>query len=476
VVVVGGGITGLAAAWAIVQSAPTAHVTVLERASQLGGHLRVGDLGGIPVDLGPESMVASRPEAVLLARQVGIETELVAPANTRMGVWVRGAVRVLPRGQYLGIPTDLQALAASEILSLPGMLRIPLDRVRAATPPIPDASVGEFIAGRLGREVVDSVVDPLLGVVYAGRADDLSLAATMPALFRAMKRERSLLRATAEITAGGAANAGARRGAPFRGIVGGVGRLPGVVAAALVTSGVQLHTDTTVRALERRPDGWRLTVGPASAPTFVNADAVIVAVPPGPASRLLGGVCPDAAEALGRIEHASVAVVDLAFPAAGLPALPDLSAVLVPSTAGRAVKSVTFSDVKWHWIAARARAAGVRVLRVNLGRAGETAILARSDPQLLELVSADLEHILGIRTPPVATLVARWGGALPQYRVGHRDLVGRIREAIDVVPGLDVAGAAFDGVGIAACIGSANEAVRRVLSDLERIRTLRGGF
>jgi oxygen-dependent protoporphyrinogen oxidase len=476
VVVIGGGITGLAAAWAVVSAAPNAHVTVLERSDELGGHLKVGDLGGIPVDLGPESMVASRPEAVLLARQVGIEADLVAPANTRMGVWSRGAVRVLPRGQYLGILTDLQALAASEILSVSGMLRIPLDRVLAAKSPLPDTSVGEYFAARVGREVVDSVIDPLLGVVYAGRADDLSLAATMPALFRAMKRERSLLRATAEITAGGAANAGARRGDPFRGIVGGVGRFAQVVAAALVAGGAQLHTDATVRALDRRPDGWRLTVGPADAPTYMTADAVIVAVPPGPASRLLGTACPGAAEALGRIGHASVAVVGLAFPAASLPDLPDLSSVLVPSSAGRAVKSITFSDVKWHWMAARARQAGVRVLRVNLGRAGDNSILARPDPQLLELVSEDLGHILGIRTSPVATVVARWGGALPQYRVGHRELVGQIREAIDVVPGLDIAGAAFDGVGIAACIGSANEAARRVLADLERIRSLRGRF
>lgn len=489
VVVVGAGITGLAAAWALVLAGAGTRVTVLERSSTLGGHLRVGEVAGIPVDLGAESMVASRPEAVLLARQVGQEPDLVAPASTRMGVWARGGVRVLPRGQYLGIPTDLQALARAEILSLPGLLAVPLDRVRPAVSPIPDVSVGEYIASRVGREVVDSMVDPLLNVVYAGRADDLSLAATMPALHRAMKRQRSLLRATAEIAAGGAANAGARRGAPFRGIVGGVGRLPEVVAARLVSAGVQLRMDTTVRAVQRRPNGWRLVTGPAIDPTVLDADAVILAVPPVAAARLLRDVAADAADALARIDHASVAVVQLAFPRQDTPNLPELSPIpdrtspfpalsglLVPTTAGRAVKSITYSDVKWHWVAQRARAAGVRVLRVNLGRAGDNSVLARPDDELVELVAADLEHLLGITAPPRDVLVARWAGALPQYRVGHRDEVRRIREAMDLVPGLDIAGAAFDGVGIAACIGSANEAARRILTDLARIRTLTGGF
>ena len=188
----------------------------------------------------------------------------------------------MPRGQFMGIPTDLRSLAASEVLSPAGLLRVPLDRVISPTPMGQDVSVGEFISARVGREVVDRLVEPLLGGVYAGRADALSMQATMPALFRELRHDRSLLAATRRVAGGGMEAAGARRGLPFRGVVGGVGRVPGAMAAALVGSGVQIRTRTTVRGLTATETGWDVEVGPASSPEVIHADGVIVATPARP--------------------------------------------------------------------------------------------------------------------------------------------------------------------------------------------------
>ncbi len=199
----------------------------------------------------------------------------------------------MPRGQFMGIPTDLRSLAASEVLSPAGLLRVPLDRVIAPTPMGQDVSVGEFISARVGREVVDRLVEPLLGGVYAGRADALSMQATMPALFRELRHDRSLLSATRRVAGGGMEAAGARRGLPFRGVVGGVGRVPGAMAAALVGSGVQIRTRTTVRGLTATETGWEVEVGPASSPEVIHADGVIIATPAAPAARLLADVVPE---------------------------------------------------------------------------------------------------------------------------------------------------------------------------------------
>lgn len=469
----GGGITGLAAAWALTRSIPDAQITVLEGAATVGGHLRTCEVGGITVDSGAESVVASRPEAVLLAREVGLERDLVAPGNTNLCVYSRGHVRKLPRGLYLGLPTDLRALAASEVLSLTSLLRLPLDRILPATATGSDVSVGDFVAARLGPDVVANMVDPLLDGVYGGAARDLSMAATMPALFRAMKSQRSLLGATADIVSGGAAFAGARRGAAYRGIVGGVGRLPERLAEALVARGVEIRTGSAVRGLQRRAAGWQLLVGPATEPEHLAADAVILAVPAPAAARLLTEVAPGAGAALAQIEHASVAVVNLAYRNDDVPAR-SAAALLVPAAAGLTVKSVTFSDIKWPWIGAAARDAGLAVLRVSLGRAGQQQVLTQPDPHLLAQVRADLDVLLGIRAEPVDSRVSRWAAAMPQYHVGHRDVVREIREGLDLIPGLDIAGPAFDGVGVAACVGSAAEAARRIVSDLARMRALSG--
>jgi oxygen-dependent protoporphyrinogen oxidase len=221
-----------------------------------------------------------------------------------------------------------------------------------------------------------------------------------------------------------------------------------------------------VRRLARTPGGWRLTVGSAHAPEQLDADAVVLALPPGPASRLLAGVpgAGAAAAGLGEITTASMAIVTLAYPEAAFPVPPQGSGFLVPAVDGHAVKAVTFSTVKWPHLRAGGR--GVHIVRCSVGRLGEEALLQRDDDELAALAAADLAAATGVRGAPAGIRVSRWGGGLPQYTVGHVGRVARIRAAVAAQPGLAVCGASYDGIGIPACIASARAAADQVMAGL----------
>jgi oxygen-dependent protoporphyrinogen oxidase len=461
VVVVGGGISGLAAAYALRRSAgDSVRVTVLEQAASVGGKLAVGSLGGVEVDLGAESMLMRRPEAVRLAERVGLGNDLVHPAASGALLWTRGRLRRMPSGLVMGIPTDLRDLAASEVLSLLGLARIPLDLVLPGGPVSGDRAIGPFVAHRLGREVVDRLVEPLLGGVYAGHADRLSLDAVLPQVSGAVRVERSLLRCAERTT--GPSPAGA---AVFAGLRGGVGQLPGAVAEA---SGAEIRTRRSVRALERTEHGWRVVTGATRSPVTIEADAVVLAVPAAPAARLLGDVAPVAAGELREVPYASVALATFVVPKRSVPALPPGTGFLVPPVDGRLAKAATFESQKWGWVAEQRR--DVHVIRVSVGRFEEEATLQMDDADLAAAAFDDLVAALGWpdTARPAAQLVTRWGGALPQYLVGHLDRVARIRTALTEVPGVAVCGAAYDGVGIPACVAGGEAAAAQVL---RRLRT-----
>ena len=437
VAVVGGGMAGLAAAHAL---RDRANVVVLEASSRIGGKLRVSDVGGVPVDEGADSMLRRVPYAVDLATEVGLGEELVSPAAGQAFVRTSGRLHPLPTGTVMGIPADLAALARSEVLSARGLARVPLDLLLPGEPTADDVSVGDLVARRLGREVVERLVDPLLGGVYAGRADLLSLHATLPQLAPQVAGHRSLISA-----------ARAARGTPssapvFAGIPGGLGRFPQAVATA---SGARICTRTTVRALERTATGWRLVTGSTADPSYVDADAVVLAGPAAPAARLLAPHVPT--EDLQQVDYASVAIVTLVL--AG-PTPGTGSGYLVPAVEGLTTKAVTFTSRKWaHYDTA--------VIRASIGRYGEEVDLQRDDGELVDLVRAELQRVLGPVPPTIDSRVTRWGGGLPQYAVGHLDRVRRIKASLP--PGLAVAGAAYDGVGVPAVIRSGQDAAATLL-------------
>jgi oxygen-dependent protoporphyrinogen oxidase len=359
----------------------------------------------------------------------------------------------------MGVPLDLGELAASGVLSDPG-----LERVRRETllPPerLPeDLSVGELVDRRFGAEVTDRLVEPLLGGVYAGHARELSARAAVPQLVAFAERGSLLQQAAAIPTT---------YDVPvFAGLPGGMAGLTDALAAS---GGFEVRTGVTVRELRRLgPAGeerFQLTLGATTDPVLLDADLVVLATPAAPTARLLADLAPVAAAELAGLEYASMAVVTFAFRAGEATALDAIgsSGFLVPPVDGHRIKASTFSFAKWAWVREAGRGAvggeDLLLLRTSLGRHREEATLQVTDEELVAASLADLAEATGLAARPVDTHVQRWGGGLPQYAVGHLDRVARIREDVARIPGLAVCGAAYDGVGIPAVIGSAHRAAR----------------
>ncbi|WP_225830547.1 protoporphyrinogen oxidase [Streptomyces sp. NK08204] len=463
VVVIGAGIAGLAAAHRLLGRG--ARVTVLEASDRVGGKLLPGEIAGVRVDLGAESMLARRPEAVSLAREVGLAGRLQPPATATASIWTRGALRPMPKGHVMGVPGTAAALAG--VLSEEGLGRVERDAELPRTEVGDDVAVGQYVADRLGREVVDRLVEPLLGGVYAGDAYRISMRSAVPQLFQAARTHDSLTAAVRDIQAAAAANQ--QTGPVFMGLEGGVGTLPLAVADAVRARGGEIRTGTPVTGLRRETSGgWRVVVGEHGEQPL-HADAVIVAVPAPAAARLLRAESPKAAAELDTVEYASMALITLAYRRADL-SLPEGSGFLVPPVDGHTIKASTFASQKWGWIADEDP--DVVVLRTSVGRYGETEVLQRQDADLVAVSRHDLREATGLDAVPLETRVTRWTDGLPQYPVGHHARVARIREHIAELPGLAVCGAQYDGVGIPACIASAYAAVDQLGGDLRGVEEL----
>jgi protoporphyrinogen/coproporphyrinogen III oxidase len=508
VAVVGGGISGLAAAHRLrVLLGPAAVITVLEQRDRLGGVLRTVDLAGAPFDVGAEAFLARRPEVPALLRELGLEGELVHPGAAAPSVRAGGRTVPLPSGTLLGVPTSAArldgALSASGVAAAAAEREVPL-RWQAGG----DVVLGDLLRARFGDELTDRLVDPLLGGVYAGRVDALGLRATLPALAAALDDGAPSLTAAADramspspasrqepapelrVSARRVARSGTasrasrygesadpgRGGAPdvrespvptgrvsrsasppvFGALRGGYATLVDGLAAA---AAADVRLSTVVRALHRNLDGWRLLLGPGRG--HLDVDAVVLAVPAPATGRLLAEVAPTAARAAGEVELASSVVVALAYRKADVATLPLTSGVLVAAGEPVSIKAATHSSRKWPHLAASATDGLVR-LRTSLGRFGEETTLQVDDAELVARARADLTALAGITAAPVAVHVQRWGGGLPQYAVGHVDRVRAVEDGVAEVPGLAVAGAALHGVGVPACVGTAREAAERV--------------
>lgn len=436
---------------------------VLESSPTVGGKLALDQVAGITVDVGAEAMLNRRPEATDLARQVGLAGSLVHPATTSANLWSRGRMHPMPR-TLMGVPTDARALAESGVISKAGLARAALDAVLPATRLEGlDISIGGLVEERFGREVVDRLVEPMLGGVYAGHAREISARAAVPQVLALLDRDKSMLKAAATATS-------ATSDVPvFAGLVGGLGRLPDAVVAS---ADLDVRVSSTVRDLAHRADGgWNMVVGSTHDPKVIQADAVILATPGRPTARLLSDVVPNAALELARVEYASMAIVTLAFRSRDFPET-EGSGFLVPPVDKRHIKAATYSFAKWAWVREAGRAADadsddLLVMRCSIGRYREEQVLQVEDTELVEVALEDLCSAIGLSVRPVDWHVRRWGGALPQYSIGHVDRIALVRGAVAAHRGLGVCGAAYDGLGIPACIASARLAVDKVLADLE---------
>ena len=448
---VGGGITGLATAYYLSQAG--AAVTLIEGDDRLGGKIRTGELAGVPVEAGPDTFLARVPEAVDLCRQLGLEDRLVAPATGQAFIWVGGRLRPLPERHVLGVPIALVPLVRSGVLSPAGVARAALDIVLPPSGWGADPSVAEVVGRRMGPEVVDRLVGPLVGGINAGRADRLSLASTARPLAEGAAASRSLvlgLRRRATAPTGPTAVPGP----VFLGLAGGLERLVDRLGEVLGPR-VDLRAGTTVTKLERGPGGgWRLACRPGPA---VEVDWCVLTTPAPAAAELLRQVAPDAARHLDAVRYASVALATLGYDPGALAAPLRGSGYLVARSEGLLHTACTFTTTKWPALAGR----GLVLVRPSAGRDGDDRPADLDDAELVARLHLEVAAAIGARQPPVVSLVDRWPGSFPQYDVGHQARVEAVDAALAAAaPGVLVAGAAYRGLGIASCVAQARSAAR----------------
>jgi oxygen-dependent protoporphyrinogen oxidase len=442
--VIGAGIAGLSAAWELERAGHD--VVVFESAREIGGKLQRSRVRGLafPLEDGADAFLARVPDALELCAEIGID-ELVHPATAQAWVWSSDRLNPLPKAQLLGLPTDLDELAASGLLSPEGVARAAQDLDSDAPPLTDDVSVGELVRGRLGDEVCDHLVEPLLGGINGGEADGLSVRACAPQLWACATRGGSLIRAAADVRAATTPSDAPVFAAPAAGMA----SLPRQLAD---------HLRAEIRFATVTPP---LTVGGGE----VHVDdgdfaGAVIATPADVAGPLVAQLAPDAAPLLEATEFASVVMVTVVARADSVDHPLDGSGVVVARDAGLSITACSFGSSKWaHWDDGRNV-----VFRISLGHDGDPVDwCTHSDEDVTAVALTDLERVLGVPVPPVGVRVGRWSRSFPQYRPGHLERVAAVRDALDAAGPVAVAGMSYDGIGVPACIRSGRGAARRLL-------------
>lgn len=449
VVVVGGGMAGITAARTLVRAG--AAVTLLEAGPRLGGSVRTVAFGEQQVDVGAEALHTAAPAPLELVEELGLGGELVParPAPT----WIASGDRLrrLPGGVGPAGPTRLAPLARSGLLGPTGLLRAAMEPLVRHPHPAGDVPVGEALGRRFGDQVVDRLVDPLLGGLHAGDVHRLSVQAATPHLAASLARRRSLV----------LAGRGRRRASHgFVTLRGGLGRL---VEAAAARTAADVVTSARVRTVADAGDGRGRYVVRTDEGVEHVADGVVLALPAAGTASVLADLDATASSLLRPSRTASVAVVLLAYPAdvATAPALAG-TGVLVPSGEGRLLKAATFLTTKWPHLSGSPHV----LVRASTGRVNDTRSQVLDEASLVARLADDLSAVAGLVPPPVQHMVVRWPGAMPQLEVGHLQRVAELRERLAAHPGIAVAGAAIDGVGIAAAMRSGATAATHVVDHL----------
>ena len=454
VVVVGGGIAGLTALRQI-RKQPGVDAVLLEASSRLGGKIRTTNFLGRPVDEGADAFITRVPWGIELCTELGLDSFLISPATSTAYVLVDGVLRKLPGGLVLGVPTKLLPLLRSRIVSPLAAIRAGFDRFLPDDWPGDDESVGGLIRRRMGDQIAERLVDPLVGSINAGDTDHLDAALTTPQLETAARQSRSLIMGLKE-----QARVSPKPQTPvFVGFENGMGQLVETLVNSV--SEADTRTNTPVTAITRDTDNLVVWTQQAS----IKCDAVILATPAHQAAHLLAS-CQPAADRLSSIEHASVALVTMGFKRSDISHSLDGSGMLIPRGEGLLTTAASWGSSKWpHW----ADEEHV-ILRVSAGRAGDTRALALDDNELVETLLTEVANILEIEGDLVEWRVSRWIDAFPQYAPGHDRLVAAIeRDLRSDMSGLFLAGAGYKGIGIPACINQGNQSAEATLDYLKTL-------
>jgi oxygen-dependent protoporphyrinogen oxidase len=461
-VVVGGGIAGLACAHRAGELARERGValdlTLLEARERLGGTIETERAGGFLIESGPDSFLSEKPWALALCRKLSLEPHLVGTDDRfrKTFVWFRGRLHALPEGFQLLAPTRLGPFLTSGLFSWRGKLRMALDLVLPRGGPGGDESLATFVRRRLGREALERVAQPLVAGIYTADPDDLSVAATMPRFLELERRERSVvlgLWRAGRRSVGAVAGVSGARWSLFVTLAGGMGELVEALAARLPAGTV--HLKRRAGGLERRGERWRVDAGDGP----LEADRVVIATEAHAAGRLLRYVDPPLATLLQTVPYASSATVSLGYRRGDVRHPLDGFGFVVPRTEGRDLLACTFSSVKYPGRAPE----GHVLLRGFLGGALNPGVLESDDADLVGRVRRELGAALGVDAEPVLVRVARHPAAMPQYPVGHLTTVELIERRLAATPGLALAGAAYRGVGIADCVKSGEAAAAHAL-------------
>jgi oxygen-dependent protoporphyrinogen oxidase len=447
VAVIGGGITGLVAAY---EMRGRADVVVLEASSTPGGKIRTTRTEGLTLEDGPDSFLPRDDTPLSLCRSLGLGHQLVEPADFGAWLWREGRLVALPDGFVFGLPSSPISILKTGLLSPGGIVRAAGDLVLPGPLSGPDVSVAAVIERRFGREVLERLVDPLLAGTRAGDARTMSLAAAVPQIDHVARSHRSItlgLRAERK-------RAGGNTRPRFYSLRGGMQMLTDALVEAM---DADLRTDTAVTGI--RTDGDTFVVGTDA--EQITVDAVVIAVPAHVAARLLGDLAPAAATALGRFRYATVATANFTYSEGAVRIPTSGSGVLVPRSENRTIAACTWVSSKWP----HAAPPGTTVLRAFAGRSEGDAVVALPDEELLDRMEADLADVLGIATAPGTRRLTRWDRGIPQLEVGHLEAVDSIERDLAAWPRLALAGAGYRGTGIPDCIDQARRAVKKVLAD-----------
>ncbi|MEC0234942.1 protoporphyrinogen oxidase [Paenibacillus kribbensis] len=465
VVILGGGISGLSAAFYVKKLAEEkqmeVEITLVEKSDRLGGKLHTIRQHDFLIEKGPDAFLARKTAMLELTMELGLEAELVStnPKAKSASILHKGKLHTMPMGFILGIPTKLTPFIRTGLISPLGKARAALDLILPAKQGDMDESLGDFIKRRLGKEVLDQITEPLLSGIYAGDTYSLSLMSTFPQFKQMEQKHRSLI-------IGMAKGAGRKTGVPSQ--------LPEIAKKSMFLSYRQglstiverlkerLHTVHFVMgqgvAEVRKEDGYQVVLDHGQ---VIDADAVICAVPAFEAAKLFSGVA--SAGLLNKISYVSVANIALAYKNTELNLSFEGTGFLVPRKEGKRITACTWSSTKWSHTAP----AGYTLLRTYIGHAGAQEWMQMTDAELVDAARKDLKDLMGLKAEPEFVEVSRCNESMPQYPIGHKEHMAKVRHDLSQhFPNVFLCGAGYGGVGIPDCVAQGKDAAEQLISAL----------
>ncbi|WP_027409017.1 protoporphyrinogen oxidase [Anoxybacteroides tepidamans] len=459
VVVIGGGITGMAAAYylqkAIREQQLPIECKLIEATHRLGGKVQTVIRDGFVIERGPDSFLARKQSAFRLVREVGLQDQIVHNATGKSYILVNGKLYPIPGGSVMGIPTKIRPFVMTGLFSPIGKLRAAFDFILPPTKVEGDLSLGQFFRRRLGDEVVENLIEPLLSGIYAGDIDQLSLMATFPQFFHVEQKHGSLVLGTKRTTPK-QENQKHKKGI-FQTLTTGLQSLVDEVEKRLEPGSVL--KGIRVDKIERHHTNYRLIL---SSGDVWEADSIVIATP----HQTVPGMLPDYSffEPFKAIPSTSVATVALAFPENAIEQDIDGTGFVVSRRSDYTITACTWTHKKWPHTAPKGKA----LLRCYVGRPGDEAIVEQSDDEIVNVAMDDLNKIMRINGRPEFAIVSRWKEAMPQYIVGHKERLEAIKSKMaKQLPGVFLAGSSYEGLGLPDCIDQGEEAVKKVLGYLQ---------